>query len=173
MEKWFILKKNLLNDKLDFKNLPNNINEILSKNNSTLIGIRDLFISNNKILISMMIKNENGITINLYTANLNLEKINFELFFETNEYWENYNVFSGGRIEKFKYEKILFSIGFAKNYQLPQDKKSLLGKIIEIDLNTKKAELISYGHRNPQGLYYHSDENIVINTEHGQKVEMK
>ena len=73
-------KKNLLNDKLDFKNLPNNINEILSKNNSTLIGIRDLFISNNKVLISMMIKNENGITINLYTANLNLEKINFELF---------------------------------------------------------------------------------------------
>ena len=162
-------KKNLLTDNLDFKNLPNNIYEILSKNNSTLIGIRDLFISNNKIFISMMIKNENGITINLYNANLNLEKINFELFFETNEYWENYNVFSGGRIEKFNDEKILFSIGFAKNYQSPQDKKSLLGKIIEIDLNTKNAELISYGHRNPQGLYYHSDENIVINTEHGPK----
>ena len=162
-------KKNLLTDNLDFKNLPNNIYEILSKNNSTLIGIRDLFISNNKIFISMMIKNENGITINLYNANFNLEKINFELFFETNEYWENYNVFSGGRIEKFNDEKILFSIGFAKNYQSPQDKKSLLGKIIEIDLNTKNAELISYGHRNPQGLYYHSDENIVINTEHGPK----
>ena len=35
-----------------------------------------------------------------------LKKINFELFFETNEYWEKYNVFSGGRIEKFKNEKI-------------------------------------------------------------------
>ncbi len=162
-------KKNLLTDYLDFKNLPNNINEILVKSNSTLIGIRDLFIINNKVFISMMTRNENGITINLYNGDLNLKKINFELFFETNEYWENYNVFSGGRIEKFKDEKILFSIGFAKNYQSPQDKKSLLGKIIAIDLNTKNAELISYGHRNPQGLYYQSDQNIVINTEHGPK----
>ena len=162
-------KKNLLTDNLDFKNLPNNINEILKENNSTLIGIRDLFISDNKVFISMMVKNENGITINLYYADLNLKKINFELFFETNEYWENYNVFSGGRIEKFKNEKILFSIGFAKDYQSPQNKKSFLGKIIAIDLNTKNAELISYGHRNPQGLFYHSDENIVINTEHGPK----
>ena len=162
-------KKNLLTDNLNFKNLPNNINEILKENNSTLIGIRDLFISDNKVFISMMVKNENGVTINLYYADLNLKKINFELFFETNEYWEKYNVFSGGRIEKFKNEKILFSIGFSRNYESPQNKETLLGKIIAIDLNTKNHELISYGHRNPQGLYYHSNENVVINTEHGPK----
>ena len=162
-------KKNLLTDNLNFKNLPNNINEILKENNSTLIGIRDLFISDNKVFISMMVKNEDGVTINLYYADLNLKKINFELFFETNEYWEKYNVFSGGRIEKFKNEKILFSIGFSKNYESPQNKDTLLGKIIAIDLNTKNYELISYGHRNPQGLYYHSNENVVINTEHGPK----
>ena len=52
---------------------------------------------------------------------------------------------------------------------MPQDKKSLLGKIIEIDLNTNNYELVSYGHRNPQGLYYHEEENIVINSEHGPK----
>ena len=162
-------KKNLLKDNLDFKNLPNNINEILKEDNSTLIGIRDLFISDNKVFISMMVKNENGVTINLYYADLNLKKINFEIFFETNEYWEKYNVFSGGRIEKFKNEKILFSIGFSRNYESPQNKDTLLGKIISIDLNTKNHELISYGHRNPQGLYYHSNEKVVINTEHGPK----
>ncbi len=162
-------KKNLLTDNLNFKNLSNNINEILKENNSSLIGIRDLFISDNKVFISMMIKNKNGVTINLYYADLNLKKINFELFFETKEYWENYNVFSGGRIEKFKNEKILFSIGFSKNYESPQNKDTLLGKIIAVDLNTKNYELISLGHRNPQGLYYHSNENIVINTEHGPK----
>ena len=162
-------KKNFLKEQLKFKELPNNINEILEENNLQLIGIRDLFFYNNQIFISMMIKNENGITINIYNADLNYKKINFKSFFETKEYWKNYNVFSGGRLEKYKDNKILFSIGFAKNYDAPQDKNSFLGKIIAIDLNSKNYELISYGHRNPQGLYFHKDKNVVINTEHGPK----
>ena len=72
-------------------------------------------------------------------------------------------------MEKFKDDKILFSIGFAKNYEAPQDKDSFLGKIIAIDLNSKKYELISYGHRNPQGLFFHKNKNIIMNTEHGPK----
>ncbi len=162
-------KKNLLKDQLNFRELPNNINQILKKNNFQLIGIRDLFFYNNQIFISMMVKSENGITINIYNADLNYEKINFKIFFETKEYWKSYNVFSGGRLEKYKDDKILFSIGFAKNYDAPQDKNSFLGKIIAIDLTSKNFEFISYGHRNPQGLYYHKDRNIVINTEHGPK----
>ena len=72
-------------------------------------------------------------------------------------------------MEKFVDNKILFSIGFSKNYKAPQDKKSLLGKIIAVDLKTNDYELISYGHRNPQGLYFYKDSNLVINTEHGPK----
>ena len=162
-------KKNFLKDQLKFKELPNNINEILEENNLQLIGIRDLFFYNNQIFISMMIKSEDGITINVYNANLNYKKINFKIFFETKEYWKNYNVFSGGRLEKYKDDKILFSIGFAKDYDAPQDKGSFLGKIIAIDLNSKNYELISYGHRNPQGLYFLKDKNVIINTEHGPK----
>ena len=162
-------KKNLLTNSLGFKNLPNNISQILEQNNSKLIGIRDLFFFNDQIYISMMIKKDDAITINLYRANLNFEKINFELFFEINETWKKYNVFSGGRIEKFLDNKILFSIGFSKNYDAPQDKKSLLGKIISIDMDTSEHNLISYGHRNPQGLLYHDEKNLVVNTEHGPK----
>ena len=162
-------KKNLLSDKLEFKNLPNNINEILKENNLQLIGIRDLYLKDNQVFISMVIQNKDKITINLYKAKLNYEKINFELFFETKEYWEGYNVFTGGRLEKFKNDKILFSIGFSKNYEAPQNRNSLLGKIISVDLNSNNYELISYGHRNPQGLYFHEDNNIVINSEHGPK----
>ena len=162
-------KDNLLKDSLNYKDLPNNINKILNENNYQLYGIRDLYFQNNQIFISMMVKNENGITINLYNADLNFDKIVFKLFFETKEYWKDYNVFSGGRLEKFKDNKILFSIGFAKNYEAPQNKKSLLGKIIAIDLNTKNYELISYGHRNPQGLYFYEKKNIIINSEHGPK----
>ena len=162
-------KKNLLTNNLRFKNLPNNISEILEQNTSELIGIRDLFFFKDQIFISMMIKNEDGITINLYRANLNFKKIKFKLFFETKEYWKNYNVFSGGRIEKFFDNKILFSIGFSKNYEAPQNKNSLLGKIISINLDNGEYDLISYGHRNPQGLFYYDKKNLVINTEHGPK----
>ena len=162
-------KNNLLKDSLKFKDLPNNINEILNENNFQLFGIRDLYFENNQVFISMIVKSKNGITINIYKADLNLDKINFELLFETKEYWNDYNVFSGGRLEKFKDNKILFSIGFAKNYEAPQNKKSLLGKIIAIDLTSKNYELVSYGHRNPQGLYFHKEKNIIINTEHGPK----
>ena len=162
-------KKNLLTNSLQFEDLPNNIEEILKENNYKLIGIRDLYFYQNQAFISMMIKDKTGITINVYKANLNFEKINFELLFETKEFWKKYNVFSGGRLEKFKDDKILFSIGFAKDYKAPQDKQSLLGKIIAIDLNSNGYEMMSLGHRNPQGLYYHKDKNIIINTEHGQK----
>ena len=40
---------------------------------------------------------------------------------------------------------------------------------IESYLKTKEYNLISIGHRNPQGLYYDSNKNIIINTEHGPK----
>ena len=165
----FFNTKNLLNNKLQFMDLPNNIQEILKNSDSRLIGIRDLYFENNFIYISMLTKNSKGITLKLYRAKINFEKINFEVFFETNEYWKSYNVFSGGRLEKFKDGKILFSIGFAKDYDAPQNKDSLLGKIVAIDLDKKNYELISYGHRNPQGLYYHANKDIVINTEHGPK----
>ena len=105
-------KKNLLNNKLEFIDLQNNIDEILIDSGSELMGIRDLYFENNFIFISMLTKNEMGITLKVYKAILNFEKINFEVFFETNEYWKKYNVFSGGRLEKFKDNKVLFSIDF-------------------------------------------------------------
>ena len=33
----------------------------------------------------------NGITLDIYNADLNYEKLEFKLF-NTNEFWENYNV---------------------------------------------------------------------------------
>lgn len=166
----FFEKKNLFKDSLSFKNLSNNLDDILKTNNSKLIGIRDLFFYENKILISMMIENQKGITINLYVADLNYDQINFKILFESGEYWKNYNVFSGGRIEKFNNEgDILFAIGYAYKKKVAQDLNSLLGKIIKINLLSKKHEIISIGHRNPQGLKYLSKYNLIINTEHGPK----
>ncbi len=162
-------KKNLQGDSLNFKELDNNIDTILTDNNFQLIGIRDLYFHNDQIFISMLTKDEKGITIKLYKANLNFKKLEFDLFFSTNEYWDKYNVFSGGRIDKFDEENILFSIGFAYEKNAAQEMDSLLGKIININLKSKESKIISLGHRNPQGLKYVKSENLIINSEHGPK----
>ena len=162
-------KKNIANNKLEQKKILNNIKIILDQNNLKIIGIRDLFIEDKKIYISLIFKNSKGFSINAYRADLNFEKLNFELFFESKIYWNIYNVFSGGRFSKYKDNKILFTIGYSNIKGAAQDINSLLGKIISIDKSTKEYEIISMGHRNSQGLVYINDSDIIINTEHGPK----
>ena len=162
-------KNNLNKDSLNFKKIKNNISEIISQNNLELIGIRDLYIYNDKIFISMITKNQSGITMDIYQASINYNELEFDIFFRTEEYWENYNVFSGGRIEKLSEESILFSIGYSGVHKASQSLDSLLGKIIKINLKNKNYEIISYGHRNPQGLRYLEKYDIIINSEHGPK----
>jgi len=166
----FFDKKNIFNDALDQREIPNNIKtDILEKNNYKLIGIRDVLFKKDYLYISLLFENKDGISINLYRAELNYNKLNFELFFETHEYWKVFNVFSGGRIENFKDKKILFGIGYSYLDGVAQDKNRLLGKIISIDVNSKEHELVSMGHRNPQGLIYIDNLDLIINTEHGPK----
>ena len=165
----YFKKENIFKERLSQVEIKNNIKDILKKNSYKLVGIRDLFIENNNVYISLQHKDEKGYSVSIYKSDLSFEKLNFEIFFRTGEYWESYNVFSGGRIEKFKDNKILFSIGHSAVKHMPQDKNSLLGKIISIDKDSKKYELLSIGNRNPQGLFYVKRNNLVINTEHGPK----
>jgi len=51
----------------------------------------------------------------------------------------------------------------------PQNKDSFFGKILSINVNTKKISIVSLGHRNPQGLFYDSINNIIYSTDHGPK----
>ena len=44
-----------------------------------------------------------------------------------------------------------------------------MGKIISINLISKEIDVLSKGHRNPQGLIYVDKKNLIINTEHGPK----
>ena len=162
-------KKNIYSNQLNQIDIPNNLTQYLKKNNFKLIGIRDLFIDDKYVYISLQHKDNKGFTINVYRSKLNYEKLNFEPFFVTNEYWPGYNVYSGGRLEKYKKNEILFSIGFSDVDNAAQNKKSLLGKIISINKETFKHKIISIGHRNPQGLFYEKSKDLIINTEHGPK----
>tara|TARA_Y100000590_G_scaffold467615_1_gene647111 strand:+ start:2595 stop:3944 length:1350 start_codon:yes stop_codon:yes gene_type:complete len=80
---------------------------------------------------------------------------------------------AGGRIVKFDDENILLSIGdfYADGVNGPmlsQDLNNDYGKIFKININNKKHEIFSYGHRNPQGLYIDKEKNI-FSTEHGPR----
>ena len=80
---------------------------------------------------------------------------------------------AGGRIVKFDDENILLSIGdfYADGVNGPmlsQDLNNDYGKILKINIKTKKHEIFSFGHRNPQGLYIDNDGNI-FSTEHGPR----
>jgi len=162
-------KKNVFKNKLNQINLSNNLQKILSENKLEPMGIRDLFVNDNKIYISLYFKNSKGYSMNVYVAEINYKKLNFNTFFESNEFWDEWTTRTGGRIEKFGENKILLSLGDGATKNAPQDENTLLGKIISIDKESKKYEIISIGHRNPQGLLYIKDLNLIINTEHGPK----
>tara|TARA_Y100000590_G_scaffold463239_1_gene629517 strand:- start:55 stop:1413 length:1359 start_codon:yes stop_codon:yes gene_type:complete len=163
-------KNNIYNNKLSQKNIKNNIYELASKNNFKFMGVRDILYDSEKIYISLIFKNNQGFSMNVYVADYNLNFLNFSLFFKTGEYSEKYNIQTGGRLEKFNKEKILLSTGTANELILnAQNKNSTTGKILLIDKNSRKYEVISLGHRNPQGLQYLKEFNIVINSEHGPK----
>ena len=44
---------------------------------------------------------------------------------------------------------------------------SINGKILKINIKDTSYEIISMGHRNPQGLYYDKQNNFLVETEHG------
>ena len=50
---------------------------------------------------------------------------------------------------------------------LSDSESSIFGKIINIKDNKNSFNIISKGHRNPQGLYYDKIRNVILNTEHG------
>ena len=101
-------------------------------------------------------------------SNLNLNNLNFSNFFTYEEcVFGRETHFSGGRMVPFKDGKILLSIGEYESTRSAQDENSMFGKIISIDLKTKEFETVSMGHRNPQGLFYDQNLNIIVNTEHG------
>ncbi len=74
---------------------------------------------------------------------------------------------SGGRIIRLDENHILFSTGEYRVRNLAQNEKSVNGKILKINIQNGEYEVISMGHRNPQGLYLDKENNFLLATEHG------
>ena len=172
-------KKNLSNDKINFKQIKNNINDFIDLKQFKKLNkfsLKDILIFKNKVFISYTdeIKEDCWNTSIIY-GNIDYENIKFEKLFSSKECVHSSNNIdkefnahaSGGRIIGFDDNHILLSIGDYISRHLAQNKESVNGKIIKINVDNGDYEVISMGNRNPQGLYFDKENNFILETEHG------
>lgn len=180
-----------LNDNLGFKQIKNNITDFIGlkqfekkqEGKNYNFAIRDLFIHKNKIYISYTDEIEEDCwNTSVIYGDMNYENIIFKkLLFndkcihnidspkysELNVDGEFNNGSSGGRIQNFDDNHILLTVGCYLSRHLAQDKNSINGKVLKINIHNSNYEIVSMGHRNPQGLFYDKENNIIIESEHG------
>ncbi len=174
---------NLLNNKkFNFNVIPSNLLEFANYRKfieHKHYGVKGLLIDQDQIYVSLIYELKKGCyNTSIFVAKLNFEKIEFKKFFSpktcVDENDDYFNIVperlqplqSGGEMTLSKDNNIIFSTGEFRKRDLAQDKNSIFGKIIEINRSSKKYKILSMGHRNPQGLYFNFDKNILIATEH-------
>ncbi len=168
-----------ISEELKFKKIKNNLNEYINSaqfNKFYWFSIKDLYVFNNQIFVSYTeeIKKNCWNTSVLY-GDINYEIINFKKIFtpdicihSSDNVDGEFNAHqSGGKIFNFDENHIILSVGDYRERHYPQKKNNVNGKIIKINIKNGKHEIISMGHRNPQGLYFNKEEKFIISTEHG------
>ncbi len=166
-------------DEIEFTTIPSNLPEFIGDDYEefflpSLRGLRDILIDgnrlgDNRLYISYIAKrSEECWTIAIAVAQLNTKKLEFSDFFVPEQcaaYPSNYE--SAGRIEHYRDNEFLYSFGDATGKH--QDVNSFAGKIIALNKDDKTYRVVSMGHRNPQGLYYDRQSDIIFSSEHGPK----
>lgn len=174
--------------KINLDKLSNNLNQIhiesMVSNLHDLLNyehepfkdrnlIKGITISSNRIYVSVINKVKEYCYANkIFVGELNLNEITFTDFFELPECQPQLTFQTGGNLENFG-DAILLTVGDHDSYirdfpeKLPQDKSSLIGKILSIDKKTQEVQILSMGHRNQQGIYYDEENKRILTTEHG------
>jgi len=166
-------------DKIVFKQIRHNTDDFLGLKQITKdnwFSLKDILIHEDKIFLSYTeeIKDDCWNTSIIY-GDISYENIIFKKLFSPEECVHSKNNIdneynggqSGGRMVVFDDNHILFTIGDYRSRHLAQNKESVNGKIFKINLTDGNYELISIGHRNPQGLFFDRESNLIIETEHG------
>ena len=182
--------KGFLNDiesgELKIYPLKTNIEEVIdtkmlrqiyfkSSSYSHAISIKDTLIHDDYFYVSLVdsIK-ENCYMTSVLRAKFSKETkfLNFEYFFKPSFCLENKDntalIISGGALEVNPYNNNLYlSIGDYRHWDKASKKNNVLGKILEIDLNSKEYSILSSGHRNPLGIYFDETSEILFSSEMG------
>jgi hypothetical protein len=137
-------------------------------------GIKDIFIEDNIIYISCTLKKNDGYNTSIFSAEMNAERLVFSPFFIPHEFIKTENDYgsfnahqSGGRISQGRKDSVLLSIGEYQYRDKAQSDTSINGKILSISKKTGGYRIVSKGHRNPQGLEFNEDLEIIVSTDHG------
>ncbi len=166
-------------ERIVFSQIENNINNFIGKEQFMKgkgFSTKDLLIYKNKVFVSFTNElHDNCWNISVIEGPLNYKKIEFKPLLMTSECIQSKKnrdnefeaVQSGGRLVAFDDDHILLSTGDFRSRYLAQDKSSIFGKILRVNLTNKDYRIISMGHRNVQGLYFDKENNFIISTEHG------
>ena len=156
----------LNNDKMDINYTKLKIKNLFQKTGK----IFDTLIIDNKIFITKTSDYDDCKKLEIHSAEIK-EVLNFEIF-KSFEECKSISI-GAGRIQKYNFngiDGILITTNDSDN-DIPgskaQNDNSIFGKIVFIEMKSKKHEIISKGHRNAQGLFVKDD--IILSTEHGPK----
>ena len=175
---FFNLDKNdVLNKRPRLLTIPTNFHNIISNNgfnsNNGAHSIKDILIKDNEILVSYTNQNYSDCyNLSIASAKINYQFLEFRNAFKFDDCSDEKGTNpheGGGRMVNYQENQILLSVGSYGVNRFPQDKNSIFGKIIAIDLKADNFKLVSMGHRNIQGLYYDKKNDVIISTEHGPK----
>ncbi|WP_440936378.1 PQQ-dependent sugar dehydrogenase [Candidatus Pelagibacter sp.] len=169
-----------INNLENFVKINSNINSIIKYDKFYFheqYGIKDIHIDNNKLYVSYIgERKDNCYDLKIIFSEFNEKFLDFNLFYQTlncvdknnnHGFWAHQG--AGGRIVNLDSSNLLFTTGDFRNRPLSQDIKSDFGKILKINIQNKNSEVVSLGHRNPQGLYYSKKFDFILSTEHGPK----
>jgi hypothetical protein len=175
---------------INFKKIQNNFEKIFINYKektgyySFTSMIKSIIYKDKSLYVSAVQKiNDKCFTHIIYKGLLSLNNIEFKEFYKFDKCKPFYTDYLGGTIANFNSDKFLFTVGdwtVCEDYRWvdanpkgfctkngAQSLKSDLGKIFELNLQTKELKIVSIGHDNPQGIIYDKKNNIIFSTEHG------
>ena len=167
------IKNNFLNN----EEISSNILDYLKNSDQKWVGVKDILILKNDIFVSYTKAigdpKDDCYNTSVLKGSLNNKNIVFEEFFTHEDCtdWDKREgpAQAGGRMIKYK-DSLLLTVGDYKDLTLYKTVENrLFCKILSINLKTKKHKILSKGHRNPQGLLYIEEEDLIISSEHGPK----
>lgn len=176
-------------------NIETNFKDFITYKNN-LLQVRDILIYNNNIYVSYIKEvKKNCYNVSILRSHLyeySLKKLLFSSFYTHDQCVDNLilaqlnsphdrrsiwpikghrsvviNQAGGAMTIDHNNRDIYLTSGVFGARTLAQDRLSLFGKIIKINISNRSSEIFSLGHRNPQGIFYSKKNNLLISSEHG------
>ncbi len=183
----FVMSINSLNTEslTDFKRVNSNFRDLVK--NEYIYGIdkrfgwggwesvKNIFYDKGYLYVSYIDETEKDCaTLSILKGEANLEDIKFNKFFSLDECIprtnDNYTgIQSGGAITNYDDKNLIFTTGDFRQRLFPQNQNSQYGKTLKINKDNATYQIMSIGHRNPQGIKKIKD-NLFISTEHGPRM---